>query len=182
MILSFRKTTPRPVLTSIKGADIELVDSYKYLGVVLDNKLCFESHVASTTQKAQQRLFFLRKMCCFNVSSEMVTLFYRSFIESVFMFCIVAWYGNLTLANKNRLGSLIKVASKISWRSQAQLTDLYNRYVLRKASSLLECQDHPLHTEFELLPSGHRLRVPVMRTKRYKVSFIPTAIKLLNGT
>lgn len=98
------------------------------------------------------------------------------------MFCIVAWYGNLTLANKNRLSSLIKLASKISGRSQAQLTDLYNRQVFRRASSLLECQDHPLHAEFKLLPSGRQLRVPVMRTKRYKVSFIPTAIKLLNGT
>lgn len=71
MILSFRKTTPRPVLTSIKGADIELVDSYKYLGVILDNKLCFESHVVLMLQ----RLFFLRKMCSFNIFSEMMTLF-----------------------------------------------------------------------------------------------------------
>ena len=118
MIISFRKSSPCPVLTSIKGADIELVDSYKYLGVVVDNKLCFDSHVASTTKKVQQRLYFLRKMSSFNVCSVMMTLFYRSFIESVLMFCMVAWYGNLTLANTNRLGSLIKVASKITGRSQ----------------------------------------------------------------
>ena len=61
MIISFRKSKPCPALTSIKGAEIELVDSYKYLGVVVDNKLCFDAHVASTTKKVQQRLYFLRK-------------------------------------------------------------------------------------------------------------------------
>ncbi len=43
----------------------------------------------------------------------MMSLFYKQFIESVLSFCIVAWYGNLSLSNKNRLGSLVKVAGKI---------------------------------------------------------------------
>ncbi len=34
----------------------------------------------------------------------MMSLFYKQFIESVLSFCIVAWYGNLSLSNKNRLG------------------------------------------------------------------------------
>ena len=120
-------------------------------------------------------------MRSFNVSSVMMTLFYRSFIESVFMFCIVAWYGNLTLANKNRLGSLVKVASKVSGRTQAQLSDLYKRQTFNRASSLLEVSDHPLRSEFELLPSGRRLRVPTTKTNRFKRSFVPAAIQLLNS-
>lgn len=67
-----------------------------------------------------------------------MTLFCRSFTESVLMFCIIAGYGNLSLANKNRPSSLVKVASKISGRSQVQLIDLYNRQVVRKVTSLLE--------------------------------------------
>lgn len=103
-----------------KSVAVEFVSSYKYLGTVLDNKL----HVAATTKKVQQRMYFLRKMCFFHVSSEMMTLFYKSFIHSVLMFCVIAWYGNLTLANKNCLGSLMKVASKISGRSQVHLPHL----------------------------------------------------------
>ena len=110
-----------------------------------------------------------------------MTLFYRSFIESVLMFCVVAWYGNLTLANKNRLANLVKVASKVTGRSQMQLTDMYSRQVLRKAPLILECVDHPLQSEFILLPSGRRWKVPALRTKRFKVSFVPTAIQLLNS-
>ncbi len=181
MLISFGKAPPCPVLTSINGTEIELVDSYKYLGVVLDKKLCFDPHVAVTTKKVHQHLYFPRKMSSFNVSSEMMTLFYRSFIESVLIFCIIAWYGNLTVANKNRLGSLINVASKISGRRQAHLIDLYKRQVIKKATSIQECLDHPLQTEFELLPTGRRLRVPLIRTNRYRVSFVPAAILMLNN-
>ena len=180
MIISYRKTPTSPSPTLIKGTEIEIVESYKYLGVTIDNKLSFDSHISSTSKKVQQRLFFLRKMRSFNVSNVMMTLFYRSFIESVLTFCIVAWYGNLTLTNKNRLSSLVKVASKISGRTQAQLIDLYKRQMLKRASSLLEVTDHPLRPEFELLPSGRRFRVPTTKTNRYKQSFVPAAIQLLN--
>ena len=120
-------------------------------------------------------------MRSFNVSSVMMSLFYRSFIESVLTFSIIAWFGNLSLANKNKLGRLVKVASKISGKNQVQLVDLYQRQVLRKASSLLESPDHPLRSEFELLPLGRRLRVPVIKTKSYQMSFVPAAIQLLNN-
>jgi len=39
MVMGFRKSPSSPVLTNIKDdVDIELVDRYKYLGVVLHNK------------------------------------------------------------------------------------------------------------------------------------------------
>lgn len=48
------------------------------------------------------QLFFLRKMEL--LSARQWWLFYRSFIESV-LFSTVAWFGNLNVFNKNRLGS-----------------------------------------------------------------------------
>ena len=113
----------------------------------------------------------------------MMTLFYKSFIESILTFCIIAWYGNLTLTTKNRLGSLVRVASKISGASQAQLKDIYSKLVLRKADSILGGLgfDHPLRPQFELLPSGRRLRELDWNTKRFKVSFVPEAISNLNS-
>ena len=75
----------------------------------------------------------------------MLSLFYRSFIFPYILHCCLD--GNLTLANRNRLRSLVKVASKISGRTQTQLIDLYKRQVLKRASSLLEVAG----PEFELL-------------------------------
>lgn len=55
------------------------------------------------------------------------------------MFCIIAWYGNLTLANKNWLSSLVRVASKISGRSRVHLKHFYKRQVVRKEKQPLSC-------------------------------------------
>lgn len=138
--------------------------------------------VDAVSKKFQQRMYFLRKLNSFNVSSEMMTLFYRASIESVLSFCISAWFGSLSLINKNRLGSLVKVASRISRSGQAQPGELYKKQVHRKVSAISHAQDHPLRTEFELLPSERRYRVPRCRTKRLHISFIPAAVRHLNGT
>lgn len=182
MVIDFRKAPPPPTTTIIKGTNIELVENYKYLGVIIDKKLCFEPWTDHLTKKVQQRMYFLRKMNTFNVSSEMMTLFYHAFIESVLMFCIVAWFGSLSQVNKNRLGSLVNVASKISGRKQSQPVDLYKRQLQRKASAIAHSQDHPLRAQFELLPSRRRYRALGCRTKRMRMSFIPSAVKHLNDT
>ena len=76
MIVDFRKSSPSPTLTVIKGSNIELVDRYKYLGTAIDSKLGFELHVDAVCNVVQQRLFFLRKINSFNVCATMMTLFY----------------------------------------------------------------------------------------------------------
>ena len=45
----------------INGEPVEQVDSFKYLGVILDDKLSFAKHVTAVPKKSQQRLHVLRK-------------------------------------------------------------------------------------------------------------------------
>lgn len=47
-----------------------------------------------------------------------MTLFYRSFITSVLSLCIVAWFGSVNLAKKNKPGPIVEVASKVIGLSQ----------------------------------------------------------------
>ncbi len=42
-------------MTTIKGLDIEIVDTHKYLAVVIDNKLTFQSNSLVVGKKVQQR-------------------------------------------------------------------------------------------------------------------------------
>ena len=94
MIVDFRKSSPCPALTYIQGSEISLLDNYKYLGIVIDSKLCFESHVDFVYKKAQ-RLYFLRKMDSFNVCGSMMTiqdvLLQFHSICFVFLHCGVVW-------------------------------------------------------------------------------------------
>ncbi len=46
-------------------------------------------------QKAQQLMFYLRKLCRFKVDSTFMKMFYSHCIESIITFSFVCWYGSL---------------------------------------------------------------------------------------
>ena len=50
----------RPV--SIEGVNVEVVSTYKYLGVHLDNKLDWSTNTDAVYKKGQSRLYFLRRL------------------------------------------------------------------------------------------------------------------------
>ena len=56
MCIDFRRnrTVISPIV--INGEPVEQVDSFKYLGVILDEKLSFTEHVTAVQKKSQQRL------------------------------------------------------------------------------------------------------------------------------
>jgi len=109
-------------------------------------------------------------------------LFYRAYIESVLTFSLLCWFGNLNTRSKNALSDkVIKTSNKILGVEQCTLTDLFTRQIIREANEILSDSSHPLHSEFQFLPSGPRLSLPCMKSNRYKHSFVPTAISLLNS-
>ena len=181
MAIDFRrKVSNPPTQTSIKGSNIEIVEQYKYLGTVIDKDLKFNLNSDMVCKKGQQRLYFLRKLNSFNVDRKMMSLFYKSFIESILTFALIAWFGNLNIRNKNNINSIVKAASKVMGVPQTQLAVIYDRQVLRKARAILANTGHPLHREFESLPSGRRFRVPRAKCNRSRNSFVSRAITLLN--
>lgn len=101
-------------------------------------------------------------------------------VESILQFNITAWYGNLNVKDKNKLSKIVNIAGKVIVKSQRQLGDVFDRAVLRKARQISADTLHPLNSEFELLPSGRRFRVPRASRNIYKRSFIPHAIQALN--
>ena len=174
-----------PILThqpvKVAGENVEVVESFKYLGTHIDKKLTFQENTDLLVKKASQRLYLLRKLCSFHVSEKVLETTYKSLIESIITFNITAWYGNLTVRNKTKLGRVVQTASKIIGRPQTSLNDLYNRFLLRKAILIVNDEIHPLNEHFNLLPSGRRYRVPRCRVNIYKNSFTPSAIAILNS-
>lgn len=71
MVIDFRRSPPTPLMTTIKGRHIDIVDNHKYLGVVIYNKLSFQLSVLAVCKRVQQRLFFLRKLKSFRVCPTM---------------------------------------------------------------------------------------------------------------
>ena len=100
MCIDFRRN--RTVISSIviNGEPVEQVDSFKYLGVVLDTKPTFTEHVTVVQKKSQQRLHVLRKLGAFSVDAKRLLCLYRSIIEPRIMYCSTCYYPALSVGNR----------------------------------------------------------------------------------
>ena len=165
---------------AIDDKHVEIVDSYKYLGSVIDNKLKGDQNLNRITKKARQRLFFLRKLNYVKVNNKILTLFYTSIIQSVITFCIICWYGNAGQCDLNALDRIIKSARKMGCTEIGTLNELYYEYIEKKTIFIMSDTNHPLHKYFRFLPSGIRLNSIYCRTERLKKSFVPSAIRRFN--
>lgn len=182
MIFGGKSDVCSPKVVRICDKEVELVETFKYLGVSIDNKLTFSDHVHAVYTKAQQRLFLLRKLKYFNVNQSVMELVYRSLIESILTFNIVTWYGTINVKNKAKLHRIVATASKIVGQPQRQLTSLYQAAMKRTAIKIVRDPIHPLNPCFEILPSGKRYKVPLARKNLFKKSFLPSAITILNSS
>ena len=63
MCIDFCRNPPMTTApTLINRTVLEVVSQYKYLGTILDDKLNFDTNTDYICKKANQRLFFLRKL------------------------------------------------------------------------------------------------------------------------
>ncbi|KAK2882760.1 hypothetical protein Q8A73_021693 [Channa argus] len=164
----------------IDGSSVEIVKSTKFLGVHLADNLTWSVNTSSITKKAQQRLYFLRRLRKAHLPPPILTMFYRGTIESILSSCITAWFGNCTVADRKTLQRIVRTAEKIIGVSLPSIMHIYTTRCIRKANSIVDDPTHPSHTLFTLLPSGKRFRSIRATTSRLCNSFFPQAIRLLN--
>lgn len=177
MILGKKNNVPKAF---IHGKEVEIVDTYKYLGTVFDSKLKFDANTDSIVKRGQQRIHLLRKLKSFNVCNKIVCMFYQSFIESLLTFSFICWFDGLCVKDRNSLNSIVKVCSKIIGVRQRDLCSIWEKRVVQKAKRIIDQHDHVLSSEFTLMHSGRHFIAPLRKTNRYSKSFIPSAIRLLN--
>lgn len=181
LIIDFRKNQSTPEASIIHGENVEIVETYKYLGTMFDSNLRFDKNTESIIKRGQQRIHLMRKLNSFNVSQRILCYFYHSFIESLLTFSFTCWFYGLSVRDKNRLNSIVRICSKIIGAQLTDLSTLWKKRVLQKARQVMSCPDHVLSQEFCLMPSGRRYLAPPRKTNRYARSFIPSAITFLNA-
>ena len=155
--------------------------SYKYLGVEIDDKLDWRLHTAAVYKKLNQRLFFLRKLNSFSINKIILSMFYSSVLESVLSFCLCCWGGNCSGIDKNKLNTIVKKCNKITKNNFLQINELFEKISLRKINYILKDLSHPFQIQLKesRLRKGRFLQIKTNR-ERYKKSFLPNAIKVLN--
>ena len=181
LVVDFRRnvTDPIPDLF-IDSERVERVDQYKYLGTIIDKGLNFDANTRSINKKCQSRLYCLQKLRSLHVEREILSNFYRCFLESVLTFGFVCWFGGLSVANKNVLERVVRVSGKVIGERQCGMGELYERRVVRKGRAIAMDSSHVLAKLFDLLPSGRRYRVIKCKKQRFTKSFVNRAILLMN--
>ncbi|KAK0147910.1 hypothetical protein N1851_012371 [Merluccius polli] len=162
------------------GQPVEVVPSYEYLGVHLDNKLDWKENSRVTFKKAQSRLFFLRKLRAFDMGRPILNIFYHGILESVLFYAVVCWGGSITVEDRNRFNKMIRKAGSIIGSCPNSVEEILDKRVMRKMRSVLSRDDHSLHNIFNKSGRSQRLLLLRCSTERFRRSFVPTAIRLFN--
>ncbi|KAI4902834.1 hypothetical protein NFI96_000430, partial [Prochilodus magdalenae] len=161
MVVDFRRTRRDHSPLHIDGSTVEIVKSTKFLRVHLAEALTWSLNTSTITMKAQQRLYFLRRLRKAHLPPPIVTTFYRGTIESILSSCTTAWFKNCTASDCKSLQRVVRTAEKIIGVSLPTVMDIYTTRCIRKATSIVDDHTHPSHTLFTLLPSGKRIHCSI---------------------
>ncbi|KAI3368530.1 hypothetical protein L3Q82_025533, partial [Scortum barcoo] len=150
LVIDFGRSRPRPRPVLLEGAEVEAVDSYRYLGLWIDNKLDWTTHTSHLYGKTQSRMYFLRRLRSFNICSKLLQMFYQSVVASG----PALWFGT-------KLDSLVTVAESRT---------------LDKLLDIMDNASHPLHTVISNQRSlfSERLLLPKCRTNRLQELLCPS--------
>ena len=75
LLIDFRKQPPAVSPITIDGEIVERVEKYKYLGIILDNKLKFDSNVLNIYKKCHYRIYCLQRLRNIGINSKILALY-----------------------------------------------------------------------------------------------------------
>ena len=140
------------------------------------------NHIINVSQsKNYEGDYFLRKLRSFHVDRTIMQLFYRSVVESVILCNCLIWFGSCRQRDFKPLVRIVKQAGKITGEFR-NLENVCLEKILQKANEVVANESHVLHKYYEYMRSGKRLRAIKCRTERYRKSFVPLSVRMLNDT
>ena len=180
----------------IENSPIKEVPSTKYLGVTIDNKLTFNDHIQTITNKANQiNAFIYRNLR--HCPSTVKCNCYRSMVRPVLEYASSVWDPH-TLNNINRIEAVQRRAARFclnEFSSYSSVTNMLSTLNLpplqqRRERAKLIMMYKIINDLIDIpkeyfTPNDSRLRKGYYRQlttniDSYKFSFFPSAIKLWN--
>jgi hypothetical protein len=96
---------------TISKKPFEKVDNFKYLGIKLDEQLCWNDHIDYLIKKVKTKVYLLRRLRPF-ICTKAATQAYHALIQSSLTYCDVVWASCSTKA-ANKLQRLQNQSAKI---------------------------------------------------------------------
>ena len=127
-----RKQTRNIIHSSynIHGTDLELVEEAKYLGVMLDKKLNFNTHISNTIKKCDATRAFLQRNL-HGCSIEVKAASYKTFVRPIAEYAAPVWDPHLRSATAaDNLEAMQHRAARFvcnDWRRSSSITAMLQR-------------------------------------------------------
>jgi hypothetical protein len=191
MVISFLRQSDNYTPLHINDQQLELVTSFKILGLTINNHLKWNDNVAIVVKKASKRLYILRVLHRSGIPSADLFSIYNALIRSVLEYVCAVWHTSLPQYLSNKIERVQKHALRILY----PFTDYVEALFISRCSRLDNrrhsiCQNtlqkiaKPCSKLYHLLPStrgnvherslrnNNQLSLPKCRTERFKNSFI----------
>lgn len=128
--LRAKQSSVSPV--SIQGTESEAVQSYRYMGVCLNNKLNWTDNATALHKKGQRQLYILRRLRLFSVQGPLLKSFCDSAVASAIFYVVVCWGSSSAALEKKRLNKLTLMAGSVLGCSLDTLEVVTERRMMAK--------------------------------------------------
>ncbi len=143
-------------LLYINSEKVERVSSFKFLGLTVMEKLSWGSHIALVIGKAQQRLFYLRKLKRAKIPQKLMVNFYHCAISSLLTCNFLVWFSSCIKAEQQAVQRIVETADRIIGTQLPGIYTVHPSRCLHRSHNIIKDRSHPAHHLFDLLPSGRR--------------------------
>ena len=187
LIWDFRKIAPVKKLAIIGDESVVVANEYKYLGLLIDDKISFATHVEKQSKKVLKRIYCIKTMCKLNVDPSIISLFIEATVITVLIYASSTFLNMLTSKLYESLDKPIRLCKRLLKNRYNFMLDCNLKINLdlkkvKLAHKIRSDPTHPLYDCFCLMPSQRRFRLPCIRTAKFRNSFIPRALILLNAS
>jgi len=179
MIISNKRDNPICSPIKLNSSCIELVESFTYLGTILDSKLSFKQQTEATITKARKRFYILKKLSSLGVPRPVIVQCYITFVECIFIYHLCTIYGHLSQACIDSINDIIKTARYLTGCHCNDIKTVYERCFKKRCLRMFTSNPTPL-LDLDKLPSG-RYRSLKYRVDIRRYSFRALAIKFMNS-
>ena len=191
-----------PPQVSVDSHNLQVVPTAKLLGVTIDDQLTWKQHVSTMVRSASYKLFMLRRLSSLGAPADALKVVYTTFILPKLTYASPAWSSSLSLTQQLQLERVQKRACRtILGQTYTHYEDALSTLCLPSLSSrhlaALEkfgkgILHHPRVRQLLPCDAPHAPRttrnpkrlVPpkIPRTDRYRLSAVPTIVRLINKT
>ena len=185
----------------LQGTPLPVVTECKLLGVYLNNEMTWHTHVDHILTRARKCFFVLYRASQFSFCRTTLLMLYHWFVRTALEYAAPVWHPGLTVEQTNKIERIqkrcLRIILKDDYTSYENALALLGQSTLHQRREMLTLRlarrilTSPFHRD--LLPptlgaihgrnTRHRGRLqPVRcRTERYKKSFVPYAVNMLNN-